>query len=112
MYFLLILLIDSKEPKNFKCAHHTAIHDHVNTDAILYLYLLSNCSVPGPCDPDDLIDGIIFAANYLGYTQMLSVKTPTKNIRMMQAQEAVTRIKVKHTQPSQIHFQLHSCIQT
>ncbi|XP_051924240.1 amyloid-beta A4 precursor protein-binding family A member 1-like [Hippocampus zosterae] len=49
--------------------------------------------VPGPCDPDDLIDGIIFAANYLGYIQMLSVKTPTKNIRMMQAQEAVTRIK-------------------
>ncbi|XP_057686766.1 amyloid-beta A4 precursor protein-binding family A member 1 [Corythoichthys intestinalis] len=49
--------------------------------------------VPGPCDPEDLIDGIIFAANYLGSTQLLSVKTPTKNIRMMQAQEAVTRIK-------------------
>ncbi|XP_061527135.1 amyloid-beta A4 precursor protein-binding family A member 1-like, partial [Phycodurus eques] len=49
--------------------------------------------VPGPCDPDDLIDGIIFAANYLGSTQLLSVKTPTKNIRMIQAQEAVTRIK-------------------
>ncbi|XP_061624293.1 amyloid-beta A4 precursor protein-binding family A member 1-like [Phyllopteryx taeniolatus] len=49
--------------------------------------------VPGPCDPDDLIDGIIFAANYLGCTQLLSVKTPTKNIRMIQAQEAVTRIK-------------------
>ncbi|XP_077457145.1 amyloid-beta A4 precursor protein-binding family A member 1 [Stigmatopora argus] len=49
--------------------------------------------VPGPCDPEDLIDGIIFAANYLGSTQLLSVKTPTKNIRMMQAQEAVARIK-------------------
>lgn len=52
--------------------------------------------VPGPCDPEDLIDGIIFAANYLGSTQLLSDKTPSKNIRMMQAQEAVSRIKV-HT---------------
>lgn len=50
--------------------------------------------VPGPCDPEDLIDGIIFAANYLGSTQLLSDKTPSKNIRMMQAQEAVSRIKV------------------
>ncbi|XP_068995447.1 amyloid-beta A4 precursor protein-binding family A member 1 [Embiotoca jacksoni] len=49
--------------------------------------------VPGPCDPEDLIDGIIFAANYLGSTQLLSDKTPSKNIRMMQAQEAVGRIK-------------------
>ncbi|XP_042564195.1 amyloid-beta A4 precursor protein-binding family A member 1 isoform X2 [Clupea harengus] len=49
--------------------------------------------VPGPCDPEDLIDGIIFAANYLGSTQLLSDKTPSKNVRMMQAQEAVGRIK-------------------
>lgn len=51
-------------------------------------------AVPGPCDPEDLIDGIIFAANYLGSTQLLSDKTPSKNVRMMQAQEAVSRIKV------------------
>ncbi|MEQ2201589.1 Amyloid-beta A4 precursor protein-binding A member 1 [Xenoophorus captivus] len=50
--------------------------------------------VPGPCDPDDLIDGIIFAASCLGSTQLLSEKTPSKNIRMMQAQEAVSCIKV------------------
>ncbi|KAM6364405.1 amyloid-beta A4 precursor protein-binding family A member 1-like [Pluvialis apricaria] len=49
--------------------------------------------VPGPCDPEDLIDGIVFAANYLGSTQLLSDKTPSKNVRMMQAQEAVSRIK-------------------
>ncbi|RMC01060.1 hypothetical protein DUI87_22324 [Hirundo rustica rustica] len=48
---------------------------------------------PGPCDPEDLIDGIIFAANYLGSTHLLSDKTPSKNVRMMQAQEAVSRIK-------------------
>ncbi|KAJ4946864.1 hypothetical protein JOQ06_008907 [Pogonophryne albipinna] len=50
--------------------------------------------VPGPCEPEDLIDGIIFAANYLGSTQLLSERNPSKNIRMMQAQEAVSRVKL------------------
>uniref|UniRef100_A0A669EUD8 Amyloid beta protein binding family A member 1 n=1 Tax=Oreochromis niloticus TaxID=8128 RepID=A0A669EUD8_ORENI len=62
----------------------------------LYAFL---CVFPGPCDPDDLIDGIIFAANYLGSTQLLSDKTPSKNIRMMQAQEAVSRIKEPEGDP-------------
>ncbi|XP_015244368.1 PREDICTED: amyloid beta A4 precursor protein-binding family A member 1 [Cyprinodon variegatus] len=51
--------------------------------------------VPGPCDPEDLIDGIIFAASCLGSIQLLSEKTPSKNIRMMQAQEAVSSIKAE-----------------
>ncbi|XP_006167298.1 amyloid-beta A4 precursor protein-binding family A member 2 [Tupaia chinensis] len=50
-------------------------------------------AVPGPCEPEDLVDGIIFAANYLGSTQLLSERNPSKNIRMMQAQEAVSRVK-------------------
>ncbi|KAH0501358.1 Amyloid beta A4 precursor protein-binding family A member 2 [Microtus ochrogaster] len=33
------------------------------------------------------------AANYLGSTQLLSERNPSKNIRMMQAQEAVSRVK-------------------
>ncbi|XP_037624042.1 amyloid-beta A4 precursor protein-binding family A member 2-like [Sebastes umbrosus] len=49
--------------------------------------------VPGPCEPEDLIDGIIFAANYLGCTQVLSNKNPSKSVRMSQAHEAVSRIK-------------------
>lgn len=61
----------------------------------LHLPLWLCVTVPGPCDPEDLIDGIIFAANYLGSTQLLSDKTPSKNVRMMQAQEAVSRIKVR-----------------
>ncbi len=52
--------------------------------------------MPGPCEPEDLIDGIIFAANYLGSTQLLSERNPSKNIRMMQAQEAVSRVKVQN----------------
>ncbi|XP_055363848.1 amyloid-beta A4 precursor protein-binding family A member 3 isoform X2 [Betta splendens] len=49
--------------------------------------------VPGPCDPDDLLDGVIFGAKYLGSTQLKSDRNPSTNARMAQAQEAVDRIK-------------------
>ncbi|XP_054458642.1 amyloid-beta A4 precursor protein-binding family A member 3 [Anoplopoma fimbria] len=49
--------------------------------------------VPGPCDPEDLLDGVIFGAKYLGSTQIKSEKNPSTNARMKQAQEAVDRIK-------------------
>ncbi|CAL8309861.1 unnamed protein product [Lota lota] len=49
--------------------------------------------LPGPCDPEDLIDGIIFGAKYLGSTQIRSDKNLSTNARMTQAQEAVDRIK-------------------
>lgn len=50
-------------------------------------------NVPGPCDPEDLLDGVIFGAKYLGSTQIKSEKNPSTNARMAQAQEAVDRIK-------------------
>uniref|UniRef100_A0A8C7LPV4 Uncharacterized protein n=1 Tax=Oncorhynchus mykiss TaxID=8022 RepID=A0A8C7LPV4_ONCMY len=50
--------------------------------------------VPGPCDPNDLLDGVIFGAKYLGSTQLKSDKNPSTNAQMKQAQEAVDRIKV------------------
>lgn len=56
--------------------------------------LLFSRTVPGPCEPEDLIDGIIFAANYLGCTQVLSDKNPSKSVRMSQAHEAISHIKV------------------
>uniref|UniRef100_A0A9J8B4C9 Amyloid-beta A4 precursor protein-binding family A member 3 n=1 Tax=Cyprinus carpio carpio TaxID=630221 RepID=A0A9J8B4C9_CYPCA len=49
--------------------------------------------IPGPCEPEDLISGIIFAANYLGSTQLLSDRNPSKSVRMKQAQEAVDCVK-------------------
>ncbi|KAL8177815.1 UNVERIFIED_CONTAM: hypothetical protein K2H54_020223 [Gekko kuhli] len=49
--------------------------------------------VPGPCEPEDLLDGVIFGAKYLGSTQLISERTPPTSIRMAQAQEAVDRIK-------------------
>ncbi|XP_059400296.1 amyloid-beta A4 precursor protein-binding family A member 1-like isoform X2 [Carassius carassius] len=57
--------------------------------------------VPGPCDPDDLIDGIIFAANYLGSTQLLSERMPTKSARMQQAQEAMSRVRYQQGSESE-----------
>ncbi|XP_060088824.1 amyloid-beta A4 precursor protein-binding family A member 3 [Heteronotia binoei] len=49
--------------------------------------------VPGPCEPEDLLDGVIFGAKYLGSTQLISERTPPTSVRMAQAQEAVDRIK-------------------
>lgn len=51
--------------------------------------------MPGPCDPEDLLDGVIFGAKYLGSTQLQSEKNPSTNARMAQAQEAMDRIKVE-----------------
>ena len=48
-------------------------------------------------DPDGnevLIEGVLFRARYLGSTQLISEGAPSKAMRMMQAQEAVGRIKV------------------
>jgi len=49
-------------------------------------------------DPDNklvLIEGVLFRASYLGSTQLTAEHGQTsKSVRMMQAQEAVGRIKV------------------
>lgn len=50
--------------------------------------------MPGPCDTEDLLDGVVFGAKYLGSTQIRSDRNPSTNARMAQAQEAVDRIKV------------------
>ena len=56
----------------------------------LYTVLL-----PGPVtDPKVLIEGVLFRARYLGSTQLVCEGQPTKATRMMQAEEAVSRIKV------------------
>ncbi|NXH11318.1 APBA1 protein, partial [Bucco capensis] len=57
--------------------------------------------VPGPCDPEDLLDGVIFGAKYLGSMQLVSERNPPASVRMAQAQEAVDRIKVQEEGESQ-----------
>lgn len=41
-----------------------------------------------------LIEGVLFRARYLGSCQLVCEGQPTKATRMMQAEEAVSRIKV------------------
>ncbi|KAM9688398.1 amyloid-beta A4 precursor protein-binding family A member 3 isoform 2-T2 [Trichechus inunguis] len=57
--------------------------------------------VPGPCDHEDLLDGVIFGAKYLGSTQLVSERNPPPSTRMAQAQEAMDRVKAPagETQP-------------
>ncbi|CAG0890214.1 unnamed protein product [Darwinula stevensoni] len=45
-------------------------------------------------DPAVLIEGVLFRARYLGSTQLVCEGQPTKSTRMIQAEEAVSRIKV------------------
>lgn len=45
-------------------------------------------------EPQVLIEGVLFRARYLGSTQLICEGQPTKTTRMMQAEEAVARIKV------------------
>jgi hypothetical protein len=52
-------------------------------------------SVSGPCDHEDLMDGVIFGAKYLGSTHLVSERNPPPSVRMAQAQEAVDRVKVR-----------------
>ncbi|GAB0087183.1 amyloid-beta A4 precursor protein-binding family A member 1 isoform X1 [Sergentomyia squamirostris] len=49
-----------------------------------------------------LIEGVLFRARYLGSTQLVCEGQPTKSTRMMQAEEAVSRIKAPdgENQPS------------
>lgn len=48
----------------------------------------------GLLEPKVLIEGVLFRARYLGSTQLVCEGQPTKSTRMMQAEEAVSRIKV------------------
>lgn len=46
-------------------------------------------------DSSVLIEGVLFRACYLGSTQLVCEGEPTKSTRMCQAEEAVSRIKVR-----------------
>lgn len=61
----------------------------------LAFILNSNCTcIAGLLEPAVLIEGVLFRAKYLGSTQLVCEGQPTKTTRMMQAEEAVSRIKV------------------
>ena len=67
----------------------------VYTSFVYLQTLLTQSSPAGPVtDPKVLIEGVLFRARYLGSTQLVCEGQPTKATRMMQAEEAVSRIKV------------------
>ncbi|XP_072450007.1 amyloid-beta A4 precursor protein-binding family A member 1 isoform X1 [Chiloscyllium punctatum] len=74
------------------CHTESSIHEHDRQPRKKFSYPAFK-EVSGPCDSEDLLDGIIFAASYLGSTQLFSDKNPSTSVRMSQAQEAVGRIK-------------------
>ena len=51
-------------------------------------------------EPAVLIEGVLFRARYLGSTQLVCEGRPSKTTRMMQAQEAVARIKASRARIS------------
>lgn len=59
------------------------------------IFLILAASIHDPENPSVLIEGVLFRAQYLGSTQLISEGQPSKAMRMMQAQEAVGRIKVR-----------------
>uniref|UniRef100_A0A671KUQ9 Amyloid-beta A4 precursor protein-binding family A member 3 n=1 Tax=Sinocyclocheilus anshuiensis TaxID=1608454 RepID=A0A671KUQ9_9TELE len=76
-------------------AWHRHLQDELLVSGIIEeeQWTASKGLMPGPCDPEDLLEGVIFGAKYLGSTQLQSEKNPSTNARMAQAQEAVDRIK-------------------
>ncbi|KAF5297250.1 hypothetical protein FQR65_LT10022 [Abscondita terminalis] len=52
-----------------------------------------------------LIEGVLFRARYLGSTQLVCEGQPTKTTRMMQAEEAVSRIKEASNQMLEVYGQ-------
>lgn len=87
--------------------------------AVLAVTLLSNDFSVIIHDPSVLIEGVLFRARYLGSTQLVCEGQPTKATRMMQAEEAVARIKVSfggarlaRSSPTQPWFAVSSLVCT
>lgn len=81
---------------------------HANLIVSLFIFPLSVC-INDPDNPAVLIEGVLFRARYLGSTQLISEGQPSKPMRMMQAQEAVGRIKVSELQSCFVRV-IYGCI--
>ena len=66
----------------------------MNVRKFMFSFPFSICIAGPVTDPKVLIEGVLFRARYLGSTQLVCEGQPTKATRMMQAEEAVSRIKV------------------
>ena len=66
--------------------------------SFIFWFIVFSVQINDPENPSVLIEGVLFRARYLGSTQLISEGQPSKAMRMMQAQEAVGRIKVWTTE--------------
>uniref|UniRef100_A0A8C3HVP2 Amyloid-beta A4 precursor protein-binding family A member 3 n=1 Tax=Chrysemys picta bellii TaxID=8478 RepID=A0A8C3HVP2_CHRPI len=86
-------VLQSQESPAAQQAEEAASQEGRSGEALPLLTPSPGFSVAGPCEPEDLLDGVIFGAKYLGSTQLVSERNPPTSVRMAQAQEAVDRIK-------------------
>ncbi|XP_038117243.1 amyloid-beta A4 precursor protein-binding family A member 2 isoform X5 [Culex quinquefasciatus] len=87
--------IDSDQPAKLLSADEEEADTDLETDRLLGQQRLDDHGFGDDKDQDKtvLIEGVLFRARYLGSTQLVCEGQPTKSTRMMQAEEAVSRIK-------------------
>lgn len=78
----------------YRCVHLTDLSLFRRDFNLSFLSLSSRNGKDRCWEPAVLIEGVLFRARYLGSTQLVCEGQPTKSTRMMQAEEAVSRIKV------------------
>lgn len=59
-------------------------------------------SIHDPENPSVLIEGVLFRAQYLGSTQLISEGQPSKAMRMMQAQELSGELRLQKVRISPV----------
>ena len=78
---------------NFGIKTFSALKIHFDTN-VRHFHYFARLTTGRYWEPAVLIEGVLFRARYLGSTQLVCEGQPTKSTRMMQAEEAVSRIKV------------------
>ncbi|XP_062700178.1 amyloid-beta A4 precursor protein-binding family A member 2 isoform X5 [Aedes albopictus] len=103
--------LDSDQPAKLLSADEEEADTDLETDRLLGQQRLDDLGFTDEKDADKkgkfktrevLIEGVLFRSRYLGSTQLVCEGQPTKSTRMMQAEEAVSRIKAPEgeSQPS------------
>ena len=89
------IIIDFYTRNTFILIMATICNIFMTTVLYIFSWLLFSVSMRDPDNDTVLIEGVLFRARYLGSTTLISEGQPSKAMRMMQAQEAVGRIKVR-----------------
>lgn len=102
--FFSLVSIAKKTPSSLSCYCCCAWNRNRNWSMLIscFSFLVPTQLIVDPENSSVLIEGVLFRCRYLGSTQLLVEGNPTKASRMVQAQEAVGRIKAPQgeTQPS------------